>query len=191
MTKLFGIIIAAALVNNVVLVQLLGVSSLFAYSRQLRGAVELALASFLVLFLASLVNLLLYRFLLQPLGLAYLNLACFVGVSAGLTGFLVLLVKDRLSFSMRRHGLSLAMIGGNSAVIGVSLLNTLTTLNTVEAVAYCFGTALGFALLLIAFAALRLRLDLADIPLPFRGAPIYLISAGIVAMCLLGFAGPA
>ena len=85
MTQIFSIIVAAALVNNMVLVQSLGVSSLFAYSNRLQNAIELALVSFLVIFLASAINLILYRGLLAPLGLEYLALVCFVGVSSILT----------------------------------------------------------------------------------------------------------
>lgn len=181
--------LAAALVNNVALVQLLGVSSLFAYSNRLRSAVELALISFLVLFIASFTNLLLFRFILLPLGLDFLKLICFVAISSGLTTFLALQIQDRFPLSMRRHKLAYYLVGGNSAVIGISLLNSISVLTVVESLFYSFGTAAGFAGVLIAFAALRQRLETADIPTPFRGAAIHLISAGIVAMCLLGFAG--
>ena len=90
---------------------------------------------------------------------------------------------------MRRQKLAFYLVGGNSAVIGVSLLNTINVFSIAESFAYSLGAALGFALLLISFTALRQRLETADIPTPFRGAAINLVSAGIIAMCLLGFAG--
>ena len=189
MTQIFSIIVAAALVNNMVLIQSLGVSSLFAYSNRLRNAIELALVSFLVIFLASAINLILYRGLLAPLGLQYLALLCFVGVSSILTLLVLHSLEKYFPLSMRRQRLAFYLIAGNSSIIGLSLLNTANARSVVDCLAYSFGAAMGFALVLLAFTALRQRLDGADVPAPFRGAAIQLISAGIAAMCFLGFAG--
>ena len=189
MTQIFSIIVAAALVNNIVLVQSLGVSSLFAYSNRLRNAIELALVSFLVIFLASAINLILYRGLLAPLGLEYLALLCFVGVSSILTLLVLHSLEKYFPLSMRRQKLAFYLVAGNSSIIGLSLLNTASARSVVDCLAYSFGAAMGFALVLLAFTALRQRLDGADVPAPFRGAAIQLISAGIAAMCFLGFAG--
>ena len=189
MTQIFSIIVAAALVNNMVLIQSLGVSSLFAYSDRLRNAIELALVSFLVIFLASAINLMLYRGLLTPLGLEYLALLCFVGVSSILTLLVLHSLEKKFPLSIRRQRLAFYLIAGNSSIIGLSLLNTASTRSVVDCLAYSFGAATGFALVLLAFTALRQRLDGADVPAPFRGAAIQLITAGIAAMCFLGFAG--
>ena len=189
MTQIFSIIVAAALVNNMVLIQSLGVSSLFAYSNRLRNAIELALVSFLVIFLASAINLILYRGLLAPLGLQYLARLCFVGVSSILTLLVLHSLEKYFPLSMRRQRLAFYLIAGNSSIIGLSLLNTASARSVVDCLAYSFGAAMGFALVLLAFTALRQRLDGADVPAPFRGAAIQLISAGIAAMCFLGFAG--
>ena len=189
MTQIFSIIVAAALVNNMVLIQSLGVSSLFAYSNRLRNAIELALVSFLVIFLASAINLILYRGLLAPLGLEYLALLCFVGVSSILTLLVLHSLEKYFPLSMRRQRLAFYLIAGNSSILGLSLLNTASERSVVDCLAYSFGAAMGFALVLLAFTALRQRLDGADVPAPFRGAAIQLISAGIAAMCFLGFAG--
>jgi len=188
-TQIFSIIVAAALVNNMVLIQSLGVSSLFAYSNRLRNAIELALVSFLVIFLASAINLILYRGLLAPLGLEYLALLCFVGVSSILTLLVLHSLEKYFPLSMRRQKLAFYLVAGNSSIIGLSLLNTASARSVVDCLAYSFGAAMGFALVLLAFTALRQRLDGADVPAPFRGAAIQLISAGIAAMCFLGFAG--
>jgi electron transport complex protein RnfA len=185
-SNILSIIVAAALVNNVVLVNFLGVSSLFLFTNRLQNAIELALLSFLVLFTSAVINLLLFTVVLEPLGLEFLKLLCFVGTSAGLTTWMALRIEEKFP---RRQRLAFYLIGGNSAVVGVSLLNTVSVLSLGESLAYSLGAALGFALLLIGFAALRLRIDTADVPAPFRGAAIHLISAGIFSMCLLGFAG--
>ena len=189
MSTYISIIIAAALVNNVVLVQLLGVSSLFFSSSRLQNAIELAALNFVVLFSAAVINLLLFRFLLAPLGLEFLSLLFFVVVSSAITGLLLQWLKQKFPLSMRQQKLAFYLTGANSAVVGVSLLNTVNTLNITQSIAYSLGAALGFSLLIVAFAALRLRLETCDVPGPFRGAAIQLISAGIVAMFLLGFAG--
>ena len=107
-----------------VLIQSLGVSSLFAYSNRLRNAIELALVSFLVIFLASAINLILYRGLLAPLGLEYLALLCFVGVSSILTLLVLHSLEKYFPLSMRRQRLAFYLIAGNSSIIGLSLLNT-------------------------------------------------------------------
>ena len=189
MTTYLSIIIAAALVNNVVLVQLLGVSSLFLSNSRLQNTIELAILNFIVLFSAAVINLLLFRFILLPLGLGFLKLLFFVAISSSITKLLLQWLKQRFPLSLRQQKLAFYLTGGNSAVIGVSLLNTVSRLSIPQSIAYSLGAALGFSLLLIAFAALRLRLDSAEVPAPFRGTAIQLISAGIVAMFLLGFAG--
>ena len=158
MSQFFGIIIAAALVNNLVLVQLLGASALFSYSNNLRNAIELAWVSGSIM-CASLAQLLFSQ------------------------------LAPRLPHSFRRLGLEFYLISGNSAIVGLSLLNMTSVRSIPDSITYSLGAAIGFGLLLVMFAALRERLDTADIPAPLRGAPIHLISAGIVAMCLLGFAG--
>lgn len=189
MSQFPGIIIAAALVNNVVLVQLLGVSSLFAYSTSLRNAIELAWLSALVMFTSAVINLLILRWLLLPLNIEFLQLILYVAVSALLTHLLLALLAPGLPASFRRQGMEFCLISGNSAIIGLALLNSTSILSLSESITFSLGAALGFAMILVLFAALRERLETAAVPMPLRGAPIHLISAGIVAMCLLGFAG--
>ncbi len=189
MANYLSIIVAAALLNNLVLVQLLGVSSLFYSTSRLQQSIEFAVFNFVVLFLSSVLNLAAYRLLLAPLNLEFLRLLLFVTSSAVITKILLDLIAARLPLSARQQGLALFLTGGNSAVLGASLLNINNVLDIGESIAFSFGTAFGYSLLLISFAALRIRLSYADVPAPFRGTAIQLISAGIVAMCLLGFAG--
>ena len=189
MIEILGVIITAALINNVILVNLLGVSTLFSSSNSLRSACELAVFSFIILFLSSFLNLIIYRFFLNPIGLSYLRLIAFVATSSTLTIICYKFAKDYFPLTIRRHDLAFYLIGANSAVIGVSLLNTMSVRTIFQSLAYSFGSALGFAVVLIAFAALRLRLDAMDIPDVFRGPAIQLVSTGIVSMCFLGLAG--
>lgn len=189
MTNYLSIVIAAALVNNLILVQFLGVSSLFYSTKRLQQAIEFALFNFVVIFLACVFNLLVFRLLLVPLNLEFLRLVIFVATSAILTTLFLNLLAARFPITLRQQKLALFLTGGNSAVLGTTILSTSTVLSISETIAFGFGSALGYSLLIIAFAALRIRLDYADVPAPFRGPAIQFISAGLVTMCLLGFAG--
>ena len=189
MTNFLSIIVAAALVNNLILIQLVGVSSLFYSTKKLPQAIEFALFNFAVLFLASVVNISVYRFILLPLHLEFFRLVAFVATSALLTTLFLHVITKRLPFSTRQQGLLLFLTGGNSAVLGATLLSSTSALSLGENISYSFGAALGYSLMIVGFAALRIRLEFADVPAPFRGSSIQLITAGLVAISLLGFAG--
>ena len=189
MTNYLSIIVAAALANNLILIQLFGVSSLFYSTKKLPQAIEFALLNFAVLFLASVVNISVYRFILLPLHLEFFRLVVFVATSALLTTLFLHVITKRLPFSTRQQGLLLFLTGGNSAVLGATLLSSTSVLSLGENIAYSFGAALGYSLMIVGFAALRIRLEFADVPAPFRGSSIQLITAGLVAISLLGFAG--
>lgn len=189
MANYLSIIITAALVNNLVLVQLLGVSSLFYATNHLQRSIEFALFNFIVLFLAVAVNLVLYQFLLVPLELELFKLLCFVASSAIISTLLLKKIDKKYPLLQRQQQLAFFLSGGNSAILGTAIINTDSSLSILEGLAYGFGAALGYSLLIIAFAALRLRLENADVPSPFQGPAIQLITAGIIAISLLGFAG--
>ena len=189
MTNYLSIIVAAALVNNLILIQLTGVSSLFYSTKRLPQAIEFALFNFVVLFLSCLVNLSIYRYFLLPLHLEFFRLLVFVATSALLTTLFLHLITKRFPFSTRQQGLLLFLTGGNSAVLGATLFSSTSVLTLSENVAYSFGAALGYSLMIIGFAGLRIRLEFADVPTPFRGGAIQLITASLVAIGLLGFAG--
>jgi len=187
--EFLSIVVGAALVNNLVLVQVLGVSFFFSNTNKIQNAASLGLLSGGVIFCSSLFNFLVFRLILTPLGLQFLQLLAFVFISSCLTCALIIRLNKHFPFSFRRHGLSMLMVGGNSAVIGVSLLVNNANRGFSESFAYSLGAASGFALVLVLFAALKERLETSDVPLPFKGLAVDLISAGLVAMAFLGFAG--
>lgn len=189
MATLFSTIIAAALVNNLALVQLLGVSTFFSASRQFSAAAELALLSFLVLFPAACINLLLQALVLEPLNLEFLRLFLFVAVSAGITGLLARQLVSVFPLLARRHIRAVLLMCSNSAVIGLSFLQGSSLSSLPMKLVYSLGAAAGFSMSLLLFAALRQRIDQGSSPAALRGIPLYLISAGIASMALLGFAG--
>jgi electron transport complex protein RnfA len=188
-TDFLTILVTTVLVNNLLLIQLLGVSSLFAYSTRWQQALELALFTFVVLTLSASINGLLVYFLLAPLGLMMAQLVVYVLISGGLATLLSQLLKRHLPLSYRRNGLAFLLAGGNSAVIGVALLQGEALRPPLEQLAYSVAAGAAFAGLLLAFAALRQRLTLIDIPTPFRGPAVELLSLGILAMGLQAMAG--
>ena len=189
MFEFLSLLFSAALVNNVVLVQFLGISALFAYTHKLELAIELAWLGGCLLLVSSILNMVLFRYALTPLHLQVLQLPCFLAVGSLLTAGLLQLGRHCFAVSIRRQGLEFYVLSGNSAIVGFALLSTDSQLTTGNLIIQSFSAALGFAAILMLFAALRQRLDTADVPTAFRGAPIHLLSAGIVSMCLLGFAG--
>ncbi len=189
MLELLLIVVAAALVNNFVLVQFLGLCPFMGASRRVEGAVGMALATGLVLTTASGMSYLVERFLLVPYGLDYLKLISFIlviGASVQLTEQLVRKLSPLLH---RVLGLYIPLIASNCAVLGVALLNSTASRSFVAALFYGAGAALGFGLVLALLAGLRERIEFADVPKPFRGASIALVTAGIMSLAFLGFTG--
>jgi electron transport complex protein RnfA len=189
MGELGLIIIAAALVNNFVLVQFLGLCPFMAASRRVEGAIGMGLATGLVLTTASALGYLVETLLLIPYGLEYLRLIAFILMIGAAVQLTELLVRRFSPLLHRVLGLYIPLIASNCAVLGVALLNSTASRSLLAAVFYGAGAALGFGLVLSLLAGLRERLELADVPLPFRGNPIALIVAGILALGFLGFAG--
>jgi electron transport complex protein RnfA len=189
MTELALIIVAAALVNNFVLVQFLGLCPFLGASRRLEGAAGMALATGLVLTLASAMSYLVERYLLVPLELEHLNLVAFILVIAAAVQFTELVLRRASPLLYRLLGLYIPLIASNCAVLGVALLNSRQNNSLLEALFYGAGAALGFGLVLTLLSGLRERFDSADIPAPFRGVPITLVTAGLMSLAFYGFNG--
>jgi electron transport complex protein RnfA len=189
MGELLLIVLAAALVNNFVLVQFLGLCPAMGASRRLEGAIGMALATGLVLTTASGLSFLIDRFVLQRFELQYLKLLSFIvviGVSVQLTNVL----SRRFSpFLQGLLGIYVPLIASNCAVLGVALLNSAASRSFVAALFYAAGASLGFGLALALLAGLRERLRHSDVPLPFQGAAIVFVVAGLLSLAFLGFAG--
>ena len=183
------IVIGAALVNNFVLVQFLGLCPFMGASRRVEGAVGMGLATGLVLTTASGLAYLAERFLLAPFELEYLKLVAFILIIGGAVQLTELVIRRFSPLLHRLLGLYIPLIASNCAVLGVALLNSAASRSFVAALFYGAGAALGFALVLVLLAGLRRRVDRADVPRPFRGSAIALVTAGIMSLAFLGFAG--
>lgn len=189
MTELVLIIVAAALVNNFVLVQFLGLCPFLGASRRLEGAVGMALATGLVLTLASALSYLVERFLLVPLRLEYLDLVAFILVIGAAVQFTELALRYASPVLHRLLGLYIPLIASNCAVLGVALLNSQRAESLLEAIFYGAGAALGFGLVLALLGGLRERIEEPRVPRPFRGIPITLVTAGLMSLAFYGFNG--
>lgn len=183
------LLIGAILVNNFVLVQFLGLCPFMGVSRKLETAMGMAMATTFVLTLASAGTYVSYHYLLRPLGLEYLKTMAFILVIAALVQFTEMALRKSSPLLHRVLGVYLPLITSNCAVLGVALLNVDKSHRFIEALLYGFGAALGFSLVLILFTALRERIAAADVPAPFRGAAIGMVTAGLMSLAFMGFAG--
>lgn len=183
------ILVSTILVNNFVLVKFLGLCPFMGVSRKLETATGMALATTFVLTLSSVCSYLVNEYLLAPLGLEYLRTIAFILVIAVVVQFTEMVVHKTSPLLYQVLGIFLPLITTNCAVLGVALLNTQTENGFIESALYGFGAAVGFSLVLILFAAMRERIAAADVPEAFQGASIALITAGLMSMAFMGFAG--
>lgn len=183
------LLIGAILVNNFVLVQFLGLCPFMGVSNKLETAIGMSSATTFVLTLASIVSWMTYEWLLLPLGLEYLKTISFILVIAVVVQFTEMVVRKSSPLLYKVLGVFLPLITTNCAVLGVALLNINKAHGFLESALYGFGAALGFSLVLILFAAMRERLAVADVPDPFKGAAIGMITAGLMSLAFMGFAG--
>ncbi len=189
MTELSLILISTVLVNNFVLVKFLGLCPFMGVSRKLETAIGMAMATTFVLTLSSVVSYLVHSWLLAPLGLEYLRTIAFILVIAVVVQFTEMVVHKTSPLLHQVLGIFLPLITTNCAVLGVALLNVQEQNSFVQSAFFGFGAAAGFSLVLVLFAAMRERLAAADVPEPFQGAAIALVTAGLMALAFMGFAG--
>lgn len=188
MQEITLILVATALVNNILLTQLLGVSSLLDLSARTAGALRLAAATAMLILISTLGHYPLVHWLLKPLKLQVLALPAavlWVALAAALIELASRRIDARLHLALvRMRPLTIA----NGAVLGTALLNAERASSLAAALANAVGVAFGFALVLVLLAGVRERLDAVAVPAAFRGAPITLLSAGLMALAFLGFA---
>jgi Na+-translocating ferredoxin:NAD+ oxidoreductase subunit A len=189
MKSLIMIIVSTALVNNVVLSQFLGICSFLGVSAQKKASLSLGLAVTAVLTVSSAVAAALYQYVLLPLQLDYLKTIVFILVIAALVQMVEMFLKKNAHGVYQGLGIYLPLITTNCAVLGVALTNVQNGYTILESTAAGFGTAVGYTISIVLLAAIREHIDEDAIPAPFRGAPIVLLCATLMAMAFMGFAG--
>ena len=183
------LLISAAWINNVVLVQYLGLCPFMGVSNRMDSAFGLSLATAFVLTLTSVVAYLIETLILIPLDAVWLRTLAFIVAIAITVQSTELIMRKTAPLLYQVLGLFLPLITTNCAVLGIALLNVNRSHTLLESALYGFGAAMGFALVLVMFSAMRERLARADIPELLQGTPIALITAGFMALAFMGFSG--
>ncbi|MGL4731849.1 MAG: electron transport complex subunit RsxA [Clostridium sp.] len=189
--ELFAIFLSALLVNNVILSKFLGICSFLGVSKKTETAKGMGLAVTFVMVLASIITYIVNNFILIPLNITYLSTLAFVLVIASLVQFVEIVIKKTNPGLYKALGIFLPLITTNCAVLGIAVLNMDNGYNLIQSLVNSIGAALGFMLAIVLLAGLRERIDenTNDIPEAFRGLPLALITAGLMAIAFFGFSG--
>ena len=189
MSEYLLLLIGTVFVNNIVLVKFLGLCPFMGVSRKVETAIGMSAATTFVLTLSALLSYLINRWILAPLDLEYLRTIAFIIAIAAVVNFTEMVVHKTSPLLYNVLGIFLPLITTNCAVLGVALISVQEHHGFFESVIYGFGAALGFSLVLILFAALRERINVADVPAPFRGSAIGLVTAGLMSLAFMGLGG--
>lgn len=181
--------IGSVLVNNFVLARFLGICPFLGVSKKIETAAGMSMAVVFVMTVASVVTWLLQAFVLAPLGLEYLQTIAFILVIAALVQLVEMVVQVTSPGLYQALGIFLPLITTNCAVLGVAVLNVQKGYGLLETIVFTVGASLGFGLALVLFSGIRERIALSDVPRPFRGTAIALITAGLLSLAFMGFAG--
>jgi len=189
MTEYALILVSTVLVNNFVLVKFLGLCPFMGVSKKLETAIGMGFATTFVLTLAAVTTWIVNTYLLVPLGIDYLRTIAFILVIAVVVQFTETVMHKTSPVLYQVLGIFLPLITTNCAVLGVALLNLQEERGFLESALYGFGAAIGFSLVLVLFAAMRERVAVADVPEPFQGSAIAMVTAGLMSLAFMGFAG--
>ena len=189
MKSMILIILGTALINNVVLNQFLGICSFLGVSKQMKASASLGVAVIFVITIASAVANLLYDNLLAPYGIEFMKTIVFILVIAALVQIVEMFLKKTSPSVYKALGIYLPLITTNCAVLGVALTNVQNGYGFWESVLSGFGTGVGYLLAIVLLAGIRSRIKEEDLPAPLRGAPVVMISAALMSLAFMGFAG--
>ena len=189
MKELRIIAVGAAVVNTVVLSQVLGLCPFFGVSKKIETAAGMGGAVIFVITLSSLVTSLIYQFLLTPLNMEYMQTIVFILVIAALVQFVEMFLKKSMPALYESLGVYLPLITTNCAVLGVAVINVQKSYNVLQGTVNGFATALGFTISIVLMAGLREKMEYNDVPKYFQGLPMVLLTAGLMAIAFFGFSG--
>ena len=189
MKELILLIISAAIVNNVVLSQFLGLCPFLGVSKKVETAGGMGAAVIFVITIASLVTSIIYKFILATLGLTYLQTIVFILVIAALVQFVEMFLKKSMPALYESLGVYLPLITTNCAVLGVALNSVQYGYNILQSVVYGFGISVGFTIAIVILAGIREKMEYNDIPESWQGMPIVMVTAGLMSIAFFGFSG--
>lgn len=183
------IFITAIFVNNIILSQFLGICPFLGVSKKISTAVGMGLAVMFVMTLATVVTFLIYYTFLRPYHLEFMMTVAFILVIASLVQMVELIIKKTSPALYQSLGIFLPLITTNCAVLGIAILTVQRNYTLLAGICYTLASAMGFTLAIVIFAGIRERLERAEIPAAVKGTPIVLISAALLSMAFMGFAG--
>lgn len=183
------ILIGTVLVNNIVLVKILGLCPFMGVSKKLEASIGMAGATAFVLSIGSATSWTINHYLLEPNDLVYLRTLSFIVVIAAVVQFTEMVMEKNFPPLYQSLGIFLPLITTNCAVLGIPLLNAQSSHTFIESLLFGLGGALGFSLVLILFASMRERMEAAEIPAPLKGSAIAMITAALMSLAFMGFAG--
>lgn len=189
LSGLFIILVSGILVNNFILSRFLGICPFLGVSKQVKTAAGMSAAVAFVITLASIMTFLFQKFVLIPLQIEYMQTIAFILVIAALVQFVEMVIQKVSPALYKGLGVYLPLITTNCAVLGITIINIQSEYTIIETIVNAIGVSAGFGLAIILFAGIREKLDLADTPKIFKGIPVALISAGLMSIAFLGFAG--
>lgn len=183
------IVVSAIFVNNIVLAKFLGVCPFLGVSNKVSTSIGMSGAVMFVMVLATIVTYILQVFVLNPLGIGYLQTITFILVIASLVQMVEIILKKISPTLYQALGIFLPLITTNCAILGVAILTIQDEYNLLEGIVFAIANAIGFGLALVTFAGIREHLDLVDVPAGMKGVPIALVVAGLLSLAFMGFAG--
>ncbi len=183
------VLIAAIVVNNFVLTYFVGICPFIGVSKKLDSALSMGIAVTFVMTLTSIVTWLITHFILIKLNMPYLEYVAYIVVIASLVQFVEMFIKKTLPSLYKALGIFLPLITTNCAILFVALLQAMRSYGFLESIVFGFGAGVGFTLAIVIMAGIREQLELSDIPRPFQGAAVTLVTAGVLALAFMGFSG--
>jgi electron transport complex protein RnfA len=187
--KLFELIIAASLINNFVFTRFLGLCIFFGVSKKMETAIGMSITFTAVMMISAALSWLVFTYVMVPLDITFLKIIIFIGIVAGFVQASDTIMRKIAPALFYKLGIYLALISTNCIILAVPLINAGEKYTFLESIAFALGSGLGFALALVIMASIREKLELADVPEPFKGLPIAFIATGLIALAFAGFSG--
>lgn len=188
-TKLFELFIAASLINNFVFTRFLGLCIFFGVSKKMETAVGMSITFTSVMIISASLSWLVFNYVMIPLDITFLKIIVFIGIVAGFVQAADTIMKKVSPGLYYKLGIYLALISTNCIILAVPLINASEKYSFIQSLVFGLGSGMGFALALIIMASIRERLELADVPAPFRGLPMAFVVTGLIALAFTGFSG--
>ena len=187
--KLFELIVGASLINNFVFTRFLGLCIFFGVTKKVGTAVGMSITFTLVMMLSAAMSWAVFSFVLVPYDITFLKIVVFIGIVAGLVQASDTIMRKIAPALFHKLGIYLALISTNCIILAVPLINAGEKYSFLESIAFALGSGLGFSLALVIMASIREKIELADVPKPFKGLPIAFVVTGMIALAFAGFSG--